>query len=213
MANLNYTVAQINAILAKALAMTVPTALSQLTNDAGYIKTADIPTKTSDLENDSGFITNAATQAILDEFENYYTKLQTYSKTEIDALVNALKQFEVVVANSLPTASASTLKKMYLVPAEDPETGNIKEEYITLQSGNTYYWELIGTTSIDLSNYSTTAQTQTMIDTAVATKVDKVPGKGLSTNDLTDTLLTKLNSVDGAIFKGSVIEANVTIAE
>lgn len=168
MANLNYTVAQINAILAKALAMTVPTLLSQLTNDEGYIKSADIPTKTSDLVNDSGFITNAATQAILDEFANYYTKIQTYSKTEVDNLVNALKQFEVVVANSLPTASANTLKKLYLVPSSDPKTENIKDEYVTIQSGNNYSWEQIGSTAIDLSNYSTTAQTQTMINTAIA---------------------------------------------
>lgn len=99
MANLNYTVAQINAILAKALAMTVPTLLSQLTNDEGYIKSADIPTKTSDLVNDSGFITNAATQAILDEFVNYYTKSQTYSKTEVDALVNAVIKGTVLESN------------------------------------------------------------------------------------------------------------------
>lgn len=168
MANLNYTVAQINAILAKALAMTVPTLVSQLTNDEGYIKSADIPTKTSDLVNDSGFITNAATQAILDEFENYYTKTQTYSKTEVDNLVNALKQFDVVVANSLPTASASTLRKMYLVPSSDPKAGNVKDEYITVYSNNAYSWEQIGSTAIDLSNYSTTAQTQTMINTAIA---------------------------------------------
>lgn len=210
MANLNYTVAQINTILAKALAMTVPTLLSQLTNDEGYIKSADIPTKTSDLVNDSGFITNAATQAILDEFVNYYTKTQTYSKTEVDALVNALKQFEVVVVSELPTASASTLKKMYLVPAGDPETSNVKDEYVTIQSGNNYSWEKIGSTAIDLSNYSTTTQTQAMINTAVATKVDKVPGKGLSTNDLTNELLQKINS---AALKGTVIESNVTIAD
>lgn len=210
MAQLNYTVAQINSILAKALAMTVPTLLSQLTNDEGYIKSADIPTKTSQLQNDSGFVTNAATQAILDEFVNYYTKSQTYSKTEVDALVNALKQFDVVVVDSLPTASASTLKKMYLVPAEDPETSNIKDEYVTVQSGNSYFWEKIGSTAVSLEDYSTTSQVQTMISTAVATKVDKVTGKGLSTNDLTNELLQKINS---AALKGTVIESNVTIAD
>lgn len=210
MAQLNYTVAQINSILAKALAMTVPTLLSQLTNDEGYIKSADIPTKTSDLTNDSGFVTNAATQAILDEFVNYYTTTQTYSKTEVDALVNALKQFEVVVVSELPTASASTLKKMYLVPAEDPETSNVKDEYVTVQSGNNYSWEKIGSTAVSLEAYSTTTQTQAMINTAVATKVDKVTGKGLSTNDLTNELLQKINS---AALKGTVIESNVTIAD
>lgn len=184
MANLNYSVAQINAILAKALAMQMPTLISQLTNDEGYIKSADIPTKTSDLTNDSGFITNAATQAILDEFVNYYTKSQTYSKTEVNNLVNALEQFDIVVTSSLPTASASTVRKMYLVPSADPQTSNVKDEFITLQSGNTYYWEQIGSTAIDLSAYSTTAQTQTMINNAIA----------------------------DAVFIGQTVESNVTIA-
>lgn len=184
MANLNYTVAQINAILAKAQAMTVPTLLSQLYNDEGYIKSADIPTKTSDLVNDSGFITNAATQAILDEFVNYYTKSQTYSKSEVNALVNALQQFEIVIAGSLPTASADTLKKMYLVPSANPETRNVKDEYVTVYSNNAYSWEQIGSTAIDLSAYSTTSQVQTMINTAVA----------------------------DALFLDRVIESNVTIA-
>lgn len=201
MANLNYTVAQINSILAKALAMTVPTLLSQLTNDEGFIKSADIPTKTSDLANDSGFITNAATQAIYDEFVNYYTKTQTYSKTEIDNLVNALQQFEVVVANSLPTASANTMKKMYLVPSSDPKTQNVKDEYITLQSGGNYSWEKIGSTAVDLSQYSTTSQVQEMINSALAPYSNTTQVQGLI-----DT------AVSDALFLGNIIESNVTIA-
>lgn len=38
---------------------TIPTLTSQLTNDSGFLTSANIPTKTSDLQNDSGFITNA----------------------------------------------------------------------------------------------------------------------------------------------------------
>ena len=37
----------------------VPTKTSDLTNDSGFITDADIPTKTSELTNDSGFITSA----------------------------------------------------------------------------------------------------------------------------------------------------------
>lgn len=39
---------------------TIPTKVSELTNDAGYITNANIPTKTSDLTNDSGFITSSS---------------------------------------------------------------------------------------------------------------------------------------------------------
>lgn len=35
----------------------IPTKVSQLLNDSGFITSADIPTKTSELENDSGFTT------------------------------------------------------------------------------------------------------------------------------------------------------------
>lgn len=37
----------------------IPTKVSDLTNDAGFITNADVPTKTSDLTNDSGFITSS----------------------------------------------------------------------------------------------------------------------------------------------------------
>ena len=200
MAQLNYTVAQINAILAKALAMTVPTLLSQLTNDEGFIKSADIPTKTSDLTNDSGFITNEATQSIIDEFANYYTKDQSYSKTEVNALVNALAQFEVVVASSLPTASASTLKKMYLIPSSNPETNNTKDEFVTVLSSGSYSWEQIGSTAIDLSAYSTTSQVQTMIS------------NGLSSYSTTSQVQSMISSaVADNLAVGDTIESNVTI--
>lgn len=42
---------------------TVPSKVSELTNDSGYVKTSElptVPTKTSQLNNDSGYITNSA---------------------------------------------------------------------------------------------------------------------------------------------------------
>ena len=38
-----------------------PTKTSDLTNDSGFITSADVPTKTSQLQNDSGFLTQAVT--------------------------------------------------------------------------------------------------------------------------------------------------------
>ena len=63
--------------------------------------------------------------------------------------------FEAVVVSSLPTASADTMNKIYLVPSASSQTGNIKDEYITIRSGSegsyTYSWEQIGSTAIDVS--------------------------------------------------------------
>ena len=53
-----------------------------MTNDSGYITSSSLPTKVSDLTNDSGFITKS-----VNDLTYYYTKTETYTKTEVDALV------------------------------------------------------------------------------------------------------------------------------
>lgn len=100
------------------------------------------------------FITKA-----VDDLINYYTKSQTYTKTEVDNLIAAIKQFKILAVPVLPEASADTVGTLYLVPSSDPGVQNVKDEYITLSTTEgqvtTYYWEKIGTTEIDLSNYPT----------------------------------------------------------
>lgn len=86
------------------------------------------------------------------------TSIDVYTKGQVDALVEAVNKFDVVVESSLPTASADTMYKIYLIPSADPQTGNVKDEYITVRSGSvgsyTYSWEQIGSTAIDLSGYA-----------------------------------------------------------
>lgn len=84
-------------------------------------------------------------------------------KDYVDAQVEAIPEFDVVVVNELPTASADTFHKIYLVNATSPATPNLYKEYITIRSGSdpnyTYSWELIGDTSMDLSTYLQTTST------------------------------------------------------
>ena len=61
---------------------------------------------------------------------------------------------------TLPTASANTMGKIYLVPSPNSKTGNTKDEYVTIRSGAgteqlpyTYDWEQIGSTETDLTHY------------------------------------------------------------
>jgi len=100
----------------------------------------------------SGFITNA-----VDDLVNYYLKSETYTKAEVQGLIDAVKQFTYQVASVLPTASADTMHIIYLVPSSDPQTQNVKDEYITIDNGaeaeTRYTWEQIGSTAIDLSGY------------------------------------------------------------
>ena len=114
----------------------------------------------------ASFITKAVS-----DLTNYYLKSDTYSKAEVDQLIAAINQFELVSVATLPTPSASTTGKLYFVPSADPKTQNVKDEYITLSvtegGETTYNWECIGSTTIDLSNYYTKAQTDTQIASAL----------------------------------------------
>lgn len=104
---------------------------------------------------------------VANDLANYYLKTQTYSKTEVNALVDAVRQFQFQVVQSLPTASADTVGYIYLVPAAHSQTANVKEEWITISetsgSSTTYKWEHIGSTNVDLSGYYTSTQVDSLL--------------------------------------------------
>ena len=98
-----------------------------------------------------------------------YGITNAYTKTEVDtAITNAMKGGYTVVA-TLPTASADTMGKIYLVPMTDTEDDNVKEEYFTYldEDNNTYKWEKLGTTKFDNSDYEerlTAAEITTLLN-------------------------------------------------
>ena len=104
----------------------------------------------------------------------YYLKSETFTKTEVNQLIDAVKQFQYQSVQTLPTASAQTMNIIYLVPGQSPTSQNVKDEYITIATTNemqetVYSWEKIGTTEIDLSNYYTKSQTDAAITAAINT--------------------------------------------
>ena len=101
------------------------------------------PTKLSQFTNDSGFITVA-----VNNLTNYYNKSNTYSKTEVNNLIGAIKTISIEVVSSLPAAGASNV--IYLVP-NGGSNPNAHDEYVWVVS--TSKFEKIGTTDIDLSGY------------------------------------------------------------
>lgn len=130
----------------------------------------------------------------VNDLANYYLKTETYSrsetytKSEVNALIALIKQFTYQVVSELPEASESTMHKLYLVPSADPQTQNVKDEYITVRSGSegayTYAWEQIGSTAINLSGYVTTEAlnaalanytTTANLTTLLAEKQDVIP--------------------------------------
>lgn len=108
----------------------------------------------------------------VDDLVNYYLKADTYTKSEVQTLIAAIKQFTYELVAVLPTASASTMNKIYLVPSPNSQTENIKDEYITIESNGDYYWEQIGSTAIDLSGYVTTvALNEKLADYALSSAI------------------------------------------
>ena len=105
----------------------------------------------------------------VDDLVNYYKKSETYTKAEVNGLIGAIKQFTYRVASSLPTASESTMYIIYLIPSSNASTQNVKDEFITIQNGSSYSWEQIGSTKIDLSDYSTTEEMNAAITSALNT--------------------------------------------
>lgn len=70
--NLTYTGEQVESLLGQIsnVASRIPSRVSQLTNDAGYITGSSLPTKTSQLTNDSGFITSSAVPTKVSDLTN-----------------------------------------------------------------------------------------------------------------------------------------------
>ena len=93
---------------------------------------------------------------------NYYTKSQTYSRAQVDALIASMQGMEIVIAEYLPTASSSTLRKIFLIPSSSSTVRDTKDEYITIMENSVYRWERIGSTSVDLSGYLKTTDVATV---------------------------------------------------
>ena len=104
---------------------------------------SELPTKTSDLSNDSGFIDNT-----VDNLLNYYKKNETFTKQEVNDLINAITTMDLRVVQALPTEDISRTT-IYLVPKAESEIQNAYDEYIYVSND----WEFIGSTDVDLTDY------------------------------------------------------------
>ena len=114
-------------------------------------------------------------------------KPDVYTKTEVNQLVETARRGGYILASELPTASADTMGKIYLIPKTGTGTRNIKDEYITIEENQAYAWEKIGDTMLDLSSYYQKPQT------------------GIPLNDLASGVQTSLGKADSAMQRLVVI--------
>ena len=82
----------------------IPSKLSELTNDSGFITNSDIPTNVSDLTNDAGYLTSVPEEYVTETelaLKGYLTEHQdisgkaditdVYTKTEIDTKLGEIE--------------------------------------------------------------------------------------------------------------------------
>ena len=117
------------------------------------------------------------------DLTNYYTK------SEVDAKDNT--KVDKVSGKGLSTNDYTTVEKSKLASLSnynDTELRNLINNTYTKSEVDTKIDEVVAGGEVDLTNYYTKSET----DSKVSNKVDKVTGKGLSTNDYTTAEKTKL---------------------
>ena len=153
------------------------------------------PTKLSDLENDEGFIGNT-----VDDLVNYYTKSQTYTKTEADTLLNAKAN-----AADVPTKVSDLTNDSNYV-AND----------ITTLTGDGASVKLSGSTKAPLVFNRIKGDTDPSTGRVVTgdNTVNITGGKnkfGTKTGSTVNTVIFKLND-DGTYDINGTASANITFA-
>ena len=111
------------------------------------------------------------------------------------------------ITEAIQTAIAATghasFSKVDAVPSAEEAKANVL--YLVMNAGTGFYdiYAKVETevvrlddVSVNLDAYSTTEQMNAAIAEAIKNKVDAVEGKGLSTNDFTDALKTKLEGMN-----------------
>lgn len=108
------------------------------------------------------------------------------------------------VVEALPASGEGNI--IYLVPGQTTATSNIYDEYVW--TGTPGAWEKIGTTATDLSNYATTSDLNSAVQTINGSigDINTYIGSGYSSGSLTDAI----NNLFGIVGDG---DSNWTLTE
>lgn len=154
----------------------------------GYAESAaesasSFPTNISAFNNDAGFITKS-----VDDLTNYYLKAETYSSSEVDTALG--EKVDKISGKGLSTNDYTTSEKEKLDEIESGAQVNVQPDWT--QTDSTADDFIKHKPNIpDVSDYYDKNQMDSFLDE----KVDKVSGKGLSTEDFTSVEKTKLSGI------------------
>lgn len=145
----------------------------------------------------------------------FYKKSETRTCTEItNEIAEAIRNLSIFdyaeSYNKLPTGDNISLNKIYLVPNRDSTVATNRFDFYMYYNN---HWEQLDALPFDIEDYvaiddiidnltSTatekplSAKQGAVLKALIDTKVDKVNGKGLSTNDFTSAYKTKLDNLD-----------------
>jgi hypothetical protein len=116
-------------------------------------------TLSNKIDDDISTLDNTLRQKIADDLNDYYTKTETYSKSEVDTKISQIPRYRTVVVNELPAAGEESV--IYLVPGTGADSDKYTE-YIYVVSEGVGEFIQLGSLSIDLSNYVTKDKIVTM---------------------------------------------------
>ena len=159
----------------------------------------DIPAKLSDFENDSGFVTNSAVQAALADKQDTISDLENI-RSGAGKGATALQ----AVPSTYRTASAQDVIDNGLsdrISAIEGKEADWNGKYSKPTNGipKTDLAQAVQTSlskaDSALQSVPSTYRTASEQDTIDSGKVDKVTGKGLSTNDYTNTAKAKVDAI------------------
>lgn len=189
-------------------AIVVPTKVSELTNDSGYLtehqsldeyaKTADIPTKTSELTNDSGFLVEH--QSLADYLKSADAATTYLSKTDAEANYQPKGAYLTEETDPVYSADKDKLALKTEIPTKVSELSN-DAGYLTEHQDISGKLDssVAAETYQPKGEYATSTELMEEVTRAKGvedTKVDKIDGKGLSTNDYTTEEKTKLAGLE-----------------
>ena len=149
---------------------TIPTSVSQLTNDAGYITSSALNGYATE-DYVTAATSDMATKTWVGE-QNYLTSADISGKQDVTGMTAYTTTATTSTLSG--TVTAHTADTTIHVTASDKSKWNNVDNKLNTSDFNTY---------------------SGAVDTAISNKVDKVSGKDLSSNDFTDTLKTKLDNI------------------
>lgn len=127
----------------------------------------------------------------VDDLTNYYLKSETYTQTEVNQLIGAIKTISMKVLPTRPEIGETNI--IYLIPSTKSETENIYEEWIYVDSK----WELIGSTKCDLSNYYTKDEINTILfDYITSTDLEETLKDYASKNYVDTSISNAIGNID-----------------